>query len=69
MPKSLSVTVQANRGYLATMQGAPDVAALDRFAVGPAKPEKGAANHLNATEAYKTRRAFLEQQAKQARAS
>jgi hypothetical protein len=55
--------------YLHAMEAADSLVALDRAATAPGKPERGTPNHIIATTAYKTRRAQLEQQAKEAKAS
>lgn len=39
--------------YLEGMRSAPDVASLDRLAVGPGKPNKGSENHALAIAEYK----------------
>lgn len=39
--------------YLEGMRSAPDVASLDRLAVGPGKPNKGSENHTLAIAEYK----------------
>lgn len=48
-----TITDDAFRLYLEGMRHAPDVASLDRLAVGPGKPTKGSENHTLAIAEYK----------------
>lgn len=54
--------------FLAAMEAAADLAALDQAATGPAKPAKGTPQHAQATETYLRCKAALPQAA-EARAS
>ena len=45
--------------YLAAMAAAPDAAALDKVAAGPARPAKGTPEHKRALDAYNRRKSEL----------
>lgn len=62
----LSELDKAFSEYLANIAEAPTIAALDKAATGPAKPEKGTRAHELATKAYRDRKAQLQAQTKAA---
>ena len=62
----LSELDKAFSEYLANIAEAPTIAALDKAATGPAKPEKGTRAHELATKAYRDRKSQLQAQTKAA---
>lgn len=57
------------RKYLEDIAAANDIKSLDKAATGPGKPAKGTPNHNRAIAAYRSRKAWLEQQVKQEQAA